>query len=86
MIRNIFSLVFVLVYVSKALDVCAYDFESDDIYYTIKNTRQVEVAIPPHESAYSGEVVIPASVVYEGKSYAVTAIARHAFQGCSRLA
>ena len=35
MIRNIFSLVFVLVYVSKALDVCAYDFESDDIYYTI---------------------------------------------------
>ena len=86
MIRNIFSLVFVLVYVSKALDVCAYDFESDDIYYTIKNTRQVEVAIPPHESAYSGEVVIPASIVYEGKSYAVTAIARHAFQGCSRLA
>ena len=68
MIRNIFSLVFVLVYVSKALDVCAYDFKIDDIYYTIKNTRQVEVAIPPHESAYSGEVVIPASVVFKEKN------------------
>lgn len=84
MIRNILSFVFAFVFTIQNL--WSYDFKSDGIYYTIKaKTRQIEVSAAPGETAYRGEVVIPASVVYEGKNYAVTAIAKHAFQGCSQL-
>ena len=34
---------------------------------------------------YSGNVVIPASVVYDGEEYSVTRIGNSAFDGCSGL-
>ena len=34
---------------------------------------------------YSGNVVIPESVTYKGKTYSVTSIGSYAFYGCSGL-
>ena len=66
------------------LPVSAYDFQVDGIYYNI-NGEEVTVTNETGESnsnSYSGDVVIPSSVSYEGKSYSVTSIGEYAFQNC----
>jgi uncharacterized protein YjdB len=60
------------------------------IYYSINSQDEVYVTyeyshytnIPDNVSTYSGNVVIPSSVVYSGKSYSVTGIGMYAFLNC----
>ncbi len=69
-----------------------YDFEMDGIYYKFSGYGNVAVA-PNNNSGgtYSGDVVIPASVTYEGPedyngtTYPVNAIYDQAFFNCSDL-
>ena len=49
-------------------------------YSTINNTEVFVV-----DGNYSGNVVIPASVTFDGKEYSVTGIGTSAFRGCSGL-
>ena len=77
----------------------AYDFEVDGIYYAYRedwNWETDEWAIIDGEvevvykeagdiTSYSGVVVIPATVMYNGISYRVTKIGDSAFYGCSGL-
>ena len=64
----------------------AYDFEVDGIYYDITDGAALEVEVTYRSSAsYSGEVVIPGSVFYNGSTYRVTGIGQGAFQYCSSL-
>lgn len=68
----------------------AYDFESDGIYYDIlKDSVSVRVtfqtSLLSNAEAYVGKVAIPASVVYEGKEYAVKEIGHTAFRFCTEL-
>ena len=58
----------------------AYDFEVDGIYYDI-NGNEATVARSPNYN-YSGDVVIPSSVTYQGTTRTVTAIGNRAFVGC----
>ena len=56
--------------------------EINEIYYNlIENAGQAEVTWNPnsYSNSYSGSVVIPESVVYEGKNYSVTSIGERAF-------
>ena len=64
-----------------------YDFEVDGIYYkiveeeacvTYKSYRNISHT-EYFESDYTGDVVIPSSVTYDGKTYPVTQIGDHAF-------
>ena len=74
-----------------------YSFIVDSIYYSIQSDHEVWVSTEtleehPHSalpysthnaySCYSGEVVIPESVEYEGETYTVTGIAMCAFEYC----
>ena len=59
-----------------------YKFEVDDIYYYIGTDNTVRVI--PGKTEYSGDVVIPSSVVYQGNTYRVTNI-DGAFYGCYGL-
>ena len=62
----------------------ADEVEIDGIYYNIiKKVGQAEVISNPNK--YSGSVVIPESIVYEGKNYSVTSIGNSAFSYCSGL-
>ena len=73
----------------------AHSFEvaNDDgvtIYY--KKTSQTTVAIScrgtyssDYKNEYTGNVVIPESVTYDGKTYSVTAIDNDTFENCSGL-
>ena len=64
-----------------------YDFMIDGIAYNILNTNEAEVTKNSryYNSDYSGDVVIPSSVTYKGKSYSVTAIDAYAFANCGKL-
>ena len=62
----------------------AYDFQVDGIYYTIVG-ETVEVDDDGSYAAYSGEVIIPPSVTYNGKEYPVTSIGASAFSNCTGL-
>ena len=67
----------------------AHDFEVDGIYYNITGSNTVSVTFLgdfcSEFNEYSGEVTIPATVIYGSTSYSVTAIGDGAFEGCSGL-
>ena len=59
--------------------------EIDGIYYNlITKAKEAEVTKNPNRN-YSGEVVVPKSVEYEGTTYSVTTIGELAFSNCSGL-
>jgi hypothetical protein len=69
--------------------ISAYDFTKDGLYYTITSSKDltVEVSCKFTRSAdnnyISGDVSIPSSVTYLGKTYSVTSIGHSAFSNCS---
>ena len=68
----------------------AYDFEVDGIYYEILGDNQVAVTFQGYDEeepiqSYTGNVIIPETVIYEGVTYSVTSIADYAFSNCSGL-
>lgn len=66
----------------------AHDFEVDGIYYNINGneaTVTYQGSYPTESDEYSGDVVIPSTVSYNGTTYRVTAIGQSAFQECRNL-
>ena len=67
----------------------AHDFEVDGIYYNIITSNEVEVTFLGNEygnpDSYSGDIVVPATVLYNDTTYAVTAIGFRAFDGCTAV-
>ena len=88
------QLFLVLMMALYALPVTAYDFEVDGIYY-LKNGSNAIVTYQSYpnstypsstySSDYTGDVVIPSTVTYNGTTYSVTSIGTWAFCGCSGL-
>ena len=70
-------------------DTFAYDFIIDGIYYYLidgNNGKAAEVTYKDENyNSYSGDVVIPEKVTYEGVEYPVESIGGHAFQRCPGL-
>lgn len=54
----------------------------DGIYYDFSDN---DAKVVKGENAYSGDVVIPASVIYKGKTFSVTSIGDFAFFQCNGL-
>ena len=67
----------------------AYDAKIDGIYYNFSGTNATVTCrynnAYDNRNAYSGNVVIPESVTYNGATYTVTSISSYAFNGCSGL-
>ncbi len=87
--RTILTL-FALVMATASL--WAHDFEVDGIYYNITDETNKTVAVTYRGSSadnytneYSGHVIIPASVTYNGTRYSVTGIGNSAFKNCTDL-
>lgn len=80
--KNLFKLSLLLLAILLPATATAYDFEVDGIYYMfVGNTAFVTRGYNP----YHGDVVIPASVSYNGKSYTVTGIDQATFKECYEL-
>ena len=70
----------------------AHDFEVDGIYYNITDAANKTVAVTyrgssryEYSNEYTGDVVIPESIVSDGETYRVTSIGRYAFYNCYGL-
>ena len=77
-------LVFLLSMVgAKAL---AYDVKIDGIYYNLWGTDAQVTRYSKYSSGdYSGNVIIPESITYNGKTYIVSSIGGYAFYYCTNL-
>lgn len=62
----------------------AYDIVVDGIYYNVDGT-EASVSNGGYNNNYSGDIVIPSSVEYDGITYTVTSIDRDAFDACGQL-
>lgn len=68
----------------------AHDFEVDGIYYNIINDNEAAVTFKgtswnQYSDEYTGDVVIPETVAYNGTTYPVTNIGERAFFRCNWL-
>lgn len=74
-----------LVLLTAAFGAHAYDFEVDGIYYDIYEDEAIVSYDESVGPLYSGTVVIPETVTYDGTTYTVTGIKDGAFMGCTEL-
>ena len=79
--KHLFTMLLALV----ATTASAQDFEVDGICYNILSEDDRTVMVTESPYGYSGEVVIPAEVTYDGSTYSVTTIGDVAFERCSAL-
>ena len=56
------------------------------LYYNIDvENKTAEVVAAPNDTKYSGNIVVPASILINGIEFAVSSIEQSAFSGCSNL-
>ena len=75
---------------SFAHDIEVKNDDGETIYYMILNNTELAVSyrgesVYSYSNEYSGNVVIPSSVFYNGNPYSVTSISSYAFYNCSGL-
>ena len=58
---------------------------ASDVYFRILSEEEKTAEIISGENKYTGDVVIPESVIYNGEEYRVTSIGESAFEYCSGL-
>ena len=67
------------------VSVAAYDFEVDGIFYNINGNEATVTYETMNYNSYTGEVTIPKTVAYDGKTYSVTTIGEYSFYNCTSL-
>ena len=85
--RKLFTLLLALV---ATTSLWAHHFEVDGIYYNYLDRNNVEVtycgdSYESYKNEYSGAVIIPSTVTYNGTTYSVTSIGDNAFYNCRSL-
>ena len=81
--NDIFKSICASVLLAIAMTVKASDFVVDGIRYNIISDEKNTVEVIGNN--YTGDVVIPETVTYNGETYSVTCIGDYAFEGCSAL-
>jgi len=84
--KKLKSLLATLAMLLCTISASAEDFSVDGIYYKITDSEKLTVAVTyrgnyrnSYSDEYTGKVVIPETVTYESKTYAVTSIGESAF-------
>lgn len=80
------KLLFLLAMTLVSVSIIASTFEVDGICYEILSSTDKAVSVTSKgNQTYSGDIVIPEKVIYNGKTYSVTSIGYRAFKGCNGL-
>ena len=73
-------------YLRKVTDPRVIDtYENSNLYYEFDSLTHTATVVASDSSKYSGDITIPAIVMYNGEGYSVTAIGDRAFYNCSGL-
>ena len=87
--RLLLLLITLLPLMASAYDACIngiyYDFSGDEATVTYQYAELTDENHGYYTSNYSGRVVIPESVIYNGKTYRITCIGDYAFWCCNNL-
>ncbi len=75
----------IVAFMLSFLSASAYDFEVDGIYYTVTDFSNLECMVVSGDKNYSGDVVIPSTVTFNGKTLTVVSIGNSAFDYCRSL-
>jgi len=71
------------------LSASAYDALVNGIYYNFSGNKAevtyLSSSSTENKDAYSGNIIIPETITYDGMTYTVTSIGKHAFLSCSNL-
>lgn len=85
------SILSLLLSLLAALNTYAFNATINGIYYELSGTEAIvtsfsyTVANTPRNKTYSGKIIIPRTVNYEGKTYTVTSIGKKAFHHSKSL-
>ena len=66
-----------------SVQVSAYDFEVGGLYYNVVSIQDMTAEVTNGDNRYSGDVVIPETVVYKGRTLSVIGMEKSAFSGSS---
>ena len=75
-------LLIIMLFCMTGLSSFASDCEVDGIYYNLNGEN---ATVTSGDNKYTGDVVIPSSIIYNEVSYGVTSIGETAFWSCSDL-
>lgn len=76
----------IVIILAICMNASGYDFEVNGIFYGYNASDQTAfVTYERWENSYSGDIVIPSSVIYQGKEMAVNKIGDRAFFNCTEL-
>ena len=88
-IENLLKVILLQLLLGCGINIYAYDFVVDNVYYNKLNDNEVEVTYwalsAPSGCSYTGDIVVPSTVLYSGVTYSVVAIGRSAFVNCYDL-
>ncbi len=77
-----------ILFMVLGLNTYAHDFEVDGICYVVNNISDLTCYVSSRngqQNSYSGDIVIPASVSYNERTFSVTGISASAFLNCKEL-
>lgn len=83
--KTIKQLLITIVVLLFSITAKAYDFEVDGIYYDILSSEDLTVEVVSGNNGYTGDIIIPSTVTFDGNEYRVTSIGESAFYKCSSL-
>lgn len=63
----------------------AYDFKVDGIAYNVVSLPDLTCEVTQSDIEYSGDIAIPSTVTYQGRTLSVIGIEESAFKDCTRL-
>ena len=64
---------------SASVNLYAYDFEVDGIYYNVIDFNDLTCKIVPGDKVYTGEIKIPSQITFNDRTFLVTEISDDAF-------
>ncbi len=76
---------FLIILLSAVVSRAANSFYIDQLEYTVTSKENLEVSVKALTYDISGDIVIPAQVTYDSKTYSVTSIAEFGFIGRRNL-
>ena len=90
MTQNIFRKMMLIAVLLTGLHAFAHDFEAQNsdgvtIYYNITSSADLTLGVTSGLTKYSGDVVIPQTVIIGEATYIVTSIRGWAFSDCTGL-